>query len=215
MIIQSRAEKIYSWLLFLYPKKYRVEYGDLMLQVFRDIESEVRIDKSRYKWVMLWEFILSDFLTSVIKEYVEAIKNFNISISMKRLVMGFGVIFLAFLMYIGYGFFTSPAEPPAFIHRTPEMKYKVLYDGKNYEVELLGYHLPGKSTKHDITYVGKSKVNLEPYIGKTVHIIGRFPLQPSDPTTTMQCIQDKCHQLFKDTNGSTWAVDIDAVTEIK
>jgi hypothetical protein len=60
------SEKIYAWLLRLYPSHFREAYGDEALQLFRD---RARDEKGFFPSLRLWLDLLSDLAISVLREY--------------------------------------------------------------------------------------------------------------------------------------------------
>src|ERR1700723_1784593 len=60
------SEKIYAWLLRLFPLHFREKYGDEALQLFRD---RVRDETGFFRTVRLWLDLLADFAISVPREY--------------------------------------------------------------------------------------------------------------------------------------------------
>jgi hypothetical protein len=71
--MKKTSETIYQLLLYLYPKNYREEYGELMLQLFKDLEQEYT-NKMEDK-LSFWGLILEDFIFSLIKEHFDNITN--------------------------------------------------------------------------------------------------------------------------------------------
>src|SRR5262249_4178649 len=59
------SEKIYAWLLRLYPSHFREAYGDQALQLFRD---RARHEKG-FLGIRLWLDLLADLVISVPREY--------------------------------------------------------------------------------------------------------------------------------------------------
>lgn len=59
-------ENIYAWLLRLYPSRFREEYGEEILQLFRD---RTRDEKGFYRRLRLWLDLAADFVISVPREY--------------------------------------------------------------------------------------------------------------------------------------------------
>jgi hypothetical protein len=60
------SEKIFQWMLRLYPRRFRSEYGDAMRQLFRDrLGTETSI-LGRFR---LWMNLLQDFVMSVRREH--------------------------------------------------------------------------------------------------------------------------------------------------
>jgi hypothetical protein len=63
------ADRFYAWLLRLYPRRFREEYGAEMLAAF----SEMRRNESRGA-VALWSFILSDTLRAAGREHLDGMR---------------------------------------------------------------------------------------------------------------------------------------------
>ncbi|HEY6307619.1 MAG TPA: S41 family peptidase [Candidatus Angelobacter sp.] len=63
------SEKIYVWLLRLYPSRFREAYGDEALQLFRD---RARDEKGFFASVRLWLDLLVDLAVSVPRQYRHA-----------------------------------------------------------------------------------------------------------------------------------------------
>ncbi len=60
------SEKIYAWLLRLYPSRFRETYGDEALQLFRDRSRDERGFVPRLR---LWFDLVADFALSMPREY--------------------------------------------------------------------------------------------------------------------------------------------------
>src|SRR5215467_12719914 len=60
------SEKIYAWLLRLYPSRFREAYGEEALQLFRD---RSRDEAGFFLRLRLWADLLSDLALSVPREY--------------------------------------------------------------------------------------------------------------------------------------------------
>jgi hypothetical protein len=63
------SEKIYAWLLRLYPSRFREEYGEAALELFRDRASDERRFFARLR---LWLDLVSDLAVSIPREYRRA-----------------------------------------------------------------------------------------------------------------------------------------------
>jgi hypothetical protein len=61
------SEKIYTWLLRLYPSQFRYAYGEEALQLFRD---RLRDEKGFFPRLRLWLDLLADLAISVPKQYL-------------------------------------------------------------------------------------------------------------------------------------------------
>ena len=60
------SERIYAWLLRLYPSHFRKAYGDEALQLFRD---RARDERGFFSGMRLWLDLLGDLAISVPREY--------------------------------------------------------------------------------------------------------------------------------------------------
>jgi hypothetical protein len=60
------SEKIYAWLLRLYPSHFREAYGESALQLFRD---RGRHERSFFRALRLWLDLLFDLAISVPRQY--------------------------------------------------------------------------------------------------------------------------------------------------
>src|SRR5437879_13196884 len=60
------SEKIYAWLLHLYPSQFREAYGTEALQLFRD---RVRDEKGFFPCLRLWLDLIVDLAISIPREY--------------------------------------------------------------------------------------------------------------------------------------------------
>ena len=62
------SEKIYRQLLVVYPKEYRREYGELMVQLFRD---RMRRDGGGFRGLLVWMQMIFDLVAAAFKEHKE------------------------------------------------------------------------------------------------------------------------------------------------
>ena len=60
------SEQLYRALLVIYPRKHRREYGELMVQLFRD---RMRRDGGGFGSIKVWFDMLVDLVTSALKEH--------------------------------------------------------------------------------------------------------------------------------------------------
>src|SRR5215472_19185669 len=60
------SEKIYAWLLRLYPSHFREAYGEAALQLFRD---RARHERGFFPALRLWLDLLFDLTISVSRQY--------------------------------------------------------------------------------------------------------------------------------------------------
>ena len=60
------SEKIFAWLLKLYPLRFREEYGASAMQLFRD---RLQAEHGFFKRFRLWVDIIADLTVSVPREH--------------------------------------------------------------------------------------------------------------------------------------------------
>ena len=60
------SERLYRALLWIYPKEHRREYGELMVQLFRD---RMRHDAGGFRWLVVWTQMISDLAVSAFEEH--------------------------------------------------------------------------------------------------------------------------------------------------
>lgn len=118
---------VYRFLLAAYPKEFRQEYGEDMLQVFRDCTLRAYSQGRAYGVFRLWAVTLLDFAISVIEEHLQKEtklmnKNTLIRLSGWALVLagiGFFSIFL--------GWYLSENYPLMHIDKTFYMDFAYVY----------------------------------------------------------------------------------------
>ena len=64
------SERVYRRLLFVYPREHRREYGDLMVQLFRD---RMRRDGSGFRGLAVWMRMLVDLACAAFEEHKEGV----------------------------------------------------------------------------------------------------------------------------------------------
>ena len=101
----SKSERIYSFLLDLYPKDFKDEYKELLNQLFKDMlreASELNTIKGVWK---LWLTVLKDLPLSILNEYLRGGK------IMKKFWKSYAIVVPSFLVLdwaISVGRFYSP-----------------------------------------------------------------------------------------------------------
>lgn len=107
---QSISERVYAILLYLYPPNHRKEYKDLMIQLFRDMETDASMNFDRNRLILLWEQIIGDLLISLVQEYSRSamhvlpfIIRANIVIGVCNLLTtaGLGLAIVSFISIMG------------------------------------------------------------------------------------------------------------------
>ncbi len=79
------SEKIYAWLLHLYPSHFREAYGEEALQLFRD---RARHEKGFFARLQLWLDLLADLAFSVPRQYLYYVRPTLIGASAQRCLDG-------------------------------------------------------------------------------------------------------------------------------
>jgi PPM family protein phosphatase len=67
------SERLYSFLLYVYPKRFRQSYGREMVLTFRDCCREALQQSGGWGLVRWWTFILSDLLMTAFLEHLKAV----------------------------------------------------------------------------------------------------------------------------------------------
>jgi len=78
------SERVYRRLLLVYPKEYRREYGELMVQLFRD---RMRRDGDGFRGLLVWMQLIFDLLVAAFKEHKEGSE-----MTKRRMWIGAGLI---------------------------------------------------------------------------------------------------------------------------
>ncbi len=106
---------------------------------------------------------------------------------------------LLFMLYVTINFPSSELQQP-FQFDDPNASYKIerMDSGKNYVVAV--YY--NNNTRYPLTYsyVGNSHVDLSPYVGHEVHVVGKWPRYIADipNNRNTQCIAARCHKILDD-----------------
>lgn len=104
---------IYRFLLAAYPQAFREEYGDDMVQVFRDFCIRAYLNQGPNGMFRLWATTLLDLIRSVIEEHLQKETNMNkssyIRVSGWALILGALSFFMTFLSIFMEENFYDPA----------------------------------------------------------------------------------------------------------
>lgn len=212
MKIKTRSEKMYSWLLFLYPKKYRIEYGVLMLQIFRDIQREIEQRRDEENKVLaLWSWLLGDLCISLVQQYWEVIKKFNVTIHMEKLFTPIRLISLigifTFSVFIIREIYFKP-YPQLIPLNDPHATYTIATTHTG-ECCVIHYATTDRSKSmlgnFAEIFIVKSDIDLSKYVGKNVLLTGEFI------SGDQSCIANTCGKKF----GPFIGLEITSIQEKK
>jgi hypothetical protein len=67
---RARPFRVYQRLLCLYPRAFRAEYSELMLQIFRDLCRETSRRRGRMGVAFLWGRVLPDLFVSSVQQHL-------------------------------------------------------------------------------------------------------------------------------------------------
>lgn len=96
-IIMPSADKAYLWLLSFYPEKYRKEYGEQMLYMFKDLYRE-QIELYGTINFMFWVTIVKDVIISSSAQHFETMK--QKSLQEIALSLGNSVLIALFILLL-------------------------------------------------------------------------------------------------------------------
>lgn len=68
-LILSVAVTLYSWLLLLYPQSFRKEYGELMIQLFRDMTKDAIRQRSILGILEVWRRVATELRATVWEQH--------------------------------------------------------------------------------------------------------------------------------------------------
>ena len=86
------SERVYRWLLIIYPSEHRRNYGDLMVQLFLD---RMRWEGNGFRGLFVWSHMVFDLVGAAFKEHKEGA-------DMKR-IAGIGIVLAVLLVAGGIG----------------------------------------------------------------------------------------------------------------
>ena len=89
------SEKVYRWLLVVYPSEHRREYGELMLQLFRD---RMRRDGGGFRGLVVWVQMIVDLAGAAFKEHTERKEGYK----MKKRI-GIALVAVLLMGVVGVG----------------------------------------------------------------------------------------------------------------
>jgi len=100
------ACRIYRTLLRCYPKTHRAEYGELMLQLFRDQCRDAFREHGRFGALVVWRDAAGDLVFTAIQEHINNLPNIMKDININRLALilfaiGLGLAFIGVPPLVG------------------------------------------------------------------------------------------------------------------
>jgi len=119
--VLAASERTYRLLLFAYPPAYRREYGQLMVQAYRDLYRDTVCRKGMAGLAALWFRILGDLATSAIAQHLEALREGAPTMTKKEHVLAIVAAVLPLALwaalalinprFVRHMFVRSPAQP--------------------------------------------------------------------------------------------------------
>ncbi|MCB9420589.1 MAG: hypothetical protein H6667_12350 [Ardenticatenaceae bacterium] len=109
------SDRLYRWLLFVYPTAFRREYGPHMAQLFRD-QCRAAYEQGRLtKLIRLWIGVFPDLAKSALAEHIwEVLQMFKRITVRETIYVGSPVLFFAILFMLNPFFMKE-----LFVLRTP------------------------------------------------------------------------------------------------
>ena len=89
------SERVYRWLLVVYPTDHRREYGGLMVQLFRD---RMRRDGGGFRGLFVWMQMIFDLVGAAFKEHKEGKEGYE----MKKRI-GIALVAVLLMGVVGVG----------------------------------------------------------------------------------------------------------------
>ncbi len=132
------SEKVYRALLAVYPREHRREYGELMVQLFRD---RMRHDGGGYRGLIVWAQMMRDLFVSAYEEHKRG------GDMKKRIWIAVSSVVALLIVVVGMGVVMSQADDE---FENDEVNIRVFVwdgsstfsaEGKNGVVELLEQEL--------------------------------------------------------------------------
>ena len=87
------SERVYRWLLVVYPREHRREYGELMVQLFRD---RMRRDGGGFRGLVVWMQMIFDLVGAAFKEHKEGTE-----MTKRRIWIGAGLVAMLLAGVVG------------------------------------------------------------------------------------------------------------------
>ncbi len=106
---RSFSKFFYHLLLYLYPRSFRLEYGDLMQQAYHRLYQEAKKNGGYLGVLLLWQRLLWDFASSIGWEYLDeyerssGMKKIAVQELLRSLAIGWGTMILLTIFNKGSG----------------------------------------------------------------------------------------------------------------
>jgi hypothetical protein len=96
----SASLALYGWLLLLYPRLFRREYGKLMMQLFRDLMADAIRQRSVLAIVEVWWRVANELMVTVWEQHSIAGSFYRYRYSQKAVLSA--LILLLFLIVVWF-----------------------------------------------------------------------------------------------------------------
>ena len=120
------SERMYRALLVAYPKEHRREYGELMVQLFRDC---MRRDGGGLRTLVVWVQMIFDLVRSSFRERMEGAEVWTILTTMFRTILEprrrwlYLVVMLIPIILLGLAYANTPRSVNEMSGHNPAVKY--------------------------------------------------------------------------------------------
>jgi putative ABC transport system permease protein len=72
---RTRSERVYRLLLHLYPRSFRDEFGDAMVEFFRDRMARARLERRPLARLSVWQKVAADIARNAVPSHVDALRH--------------------------------------------------------------------------------------------------------------------------------------------
>ncbi len=108
------SEKVYRRLLVVFPKDYRQEYGELMVQLFRD---RMRRDGGGFRGLLVWMQMIFDLVVAAFKEHKEGAE-----MTKRRIWIGAGLVAVLLAGVVGASTIMAQSKGVTVLFTSDEFK---------------------------------------------------------------------------------------------
>jgi hypothetical protein len=105
LLVVSASVRLYGWLILLYPVSFRLEYGEEMIQLFRDLcWDEMKQGRGLLGLLKLWSRILAELQVTTKQQHLLAGSYYRRQRNFRRSILA---IISAFFLFGGWLFWLN------------------------------------------------------------------------------------------------------------